>query len=125
MFRYPTLLTRRYSLSSCQSVSTITPPRVHGEAVVSNPWFKPSNQVFDSHSIGTHKQDGWILQKGMVPIVRVAPLVISEGRKSLTNSLVGFLVSPAKGLSQLLPWLEARWGKLPYKIKMLDSFVWF
>ena len=61
----------------------------------------------------------------MLPGVIVAPWVIFEGRKSLSSNLVGLLESLEKGLSQIFPWLEAWWGKLPYKIKMLDSsMVW-
>ena len=43
---------------SQQLAYMVNPPMVPGEAAFSNPWFKPRNQVLDSHLNGTHKQDG-------------------------------------------------------------------
>ena len=80
--------------------------------------------MIDTNTNCRPKLEGWILQKGVAPVLRVAPSVIFAGRTSLTNSLVGhFGVSLEKGLSKIFPSLEARWGKLPAKIKMLDSSV--
>lgn len=74
-------------------------------------------------SFGNTQQEGWILLKGESPTVRVAPLVINVGKRSLTNSLVGFLKHSDHWLSSVYPWLESRQGKLPAKVRMLDSSV--
>lgn len=60
-----------------------------------NPLFNPLRRM--TASFGSAQLEGWILQKGESPTVRVAPWVINVGKRSLTNSLVGFL----KHLEQL------------------------
>lgn len=88
-----------------------------------NPWFNPQRRLMAS--FGSSQQEGWILQKGESSMVRVAPWVIDIGKRSLTNSLVRFLKHPVQGLPRVFPRLGSRQGKLPDKVKLLDSTaVW-
>lgn len=70
-----------------------------------NPRFNPLRRM--SLFSGSSSLEGWILQRGEAPMVRVSPWVIKEGNNSLINSLVGFLKQPEYGLSRIQKWLKS------------------
>lgn len=66
---------------------------------------------------------GWSVEEGMGRGVRVAPWVIKEQKRSLSNSLVCFSKSKSDGLKEVESWLESRWGKALQNLQMLDDQV--
>ena len=49
---------------------------------------------------------GWLVEEGEGKGVRVAPWVVKEQKKSLYNSLVGFLKSKSEGIEQIESWIQ-------------------
>lgn len=63
-----------------------------------NPWFNPLRRL--AFSTGSSSQEGWIMQRGESPMVRVSPCWIKEANNSLTDNLV-FLKHLEHGLSRV------------------------
>lgn len=69
------------------------------------------------------RAEGYIVEEGTGRVIRVAPWVIKEQKKSLYSGLVGFLKSKSDGLKHVESWLEMCWGKMPHNMQMLDNQV--
>ena len=66
---------------------------------------------------------GWVVVEGKGKGVRVAPWVVKEQKKSLYNSLVGFLKSKLEGIEQIESWIQTCCGQLPINAQKLDEQV--
>ena len=66
---------------------------------------------------------GWLVEEGEGKGVSVAPWVVKEQKKSLYNSLVGFLKSKSEGIEQIESWIQKCCGQLPLIVQKLDEQV--
>lgn len=76
-----------------------------------NPW--------SMHS--SYQCEGWVVKKGSQQMVRVAPWVIEEEKKTMYNCLVVFLQHFANGIRNVELWWERVLRELAISIKIMDA----